>query len=72
MNRQRKNIQCPVTFTCAGLDMLVPPVTVRENAAAISGSKLLEYKESGHSPLVDCPAQLAKDILDHIQAENKT
>ena len=58
-------ITCPVALTCAELDKIVPPGTVRENVAAIKGSKLIEYKKSGHSPLVDCPEQLAADILSH-------
>jgi len=37
----------------------------RENAAAIKGSKLLEYEKCGHSPLVDCPDRVAADILAH-------
>jgi pimeloyl-ACP methyl ester carboxylesterase len=60
------NINCPVTITCAELDHVVPPATSRENAAAIKGAKLLEYKQCGHSPLVDCPDRLAADILAHI------
>ena len=58
-------IRCPVAFTCAELDKVVPPATVRENAAAISGSKLLVYEKSGHSPLVDCPDRIAADLLAH-------
>ena len=58
-------IKCPVTITCADKDMLVPPATSRENAAAIKGAKLLEYENCGHSPLVDCPDRLAADILAH-------
>ena len=56
-------IRCPVTITCAELDLVVPPAASRENAAAIHGAKLLEYKNCGHSPLVDCPDRLAEDIL---------
>ena len=59
-----KNISCPVTFTCAGFDKVIPSSTIRENAAAIKGSKLIEYKESGHSPLVECPDQLVADIRE--------
>jgi len=58
-------IKCPVAFTCAGLDRLIPPATARENADAVKGSKLIEYPESGHSPLIDCPERLAADILAH-------
>jgi len=60
------NIRCPVTFTCGELDKVIPPAIIRENAAAISGSKLLEYKKCGHSPMVDCPDRLAADIAAHM------
>jgi len=59
------NIRCPVTFTCADLDKVVPPATTRENAAAIKGSRLLEYTNCGHFVLVDCPDRLAADLADH-------
>jgi pimeloyl-ACP methyl ester carboxylesterase len=59
------NISCPVTFTCAANDLVVIPAIVRGNAAAVPGSKLLEYKKCGHSPMVDCPLRLAKDIMAH-------
>jgi len=59
------NILCPVAVTCAESDKLVPPDTSRENALAIKGAYLLEYKNCGHSPLVDCPDRLAADILKH-------
>ena len=59
------SIRCPVTLTSAELDPIVTPAISRENAAAIRGSKLLEYENCGHSPLVDCPDRLASDILAH-------
>jgi len=58
-----REIHCPVSLTSGDLDRVVPPATVKENAAAINGSKILEYKKCGHSPLVDCPDQLVKDIM---------
>ncbi|MCL2007655.1 MAG: alpha/beta hydrolase [Treponema sp.] len=60
-------IKCPVTFTSAALDAIVPPATIRENADAIRGSIVLEYKDSGHSVLVDNPDTLTADILEHIE-----
>ena len=59
------SIHCPVTLTCADMDMVVTPATSRENAAAIPGSQLLEYEKCSHSPLVDCPDRLVADILTH-------
>ena len=59
------NVRCPVAFTSGDLDKVVPPETVRENASIISNSQVLNYKKCGHSPLVDCPDRLVKDILAH-------
>ncbi|MDR2543808.1 MAG: alpha/beta hydrolase [Treponema sp.] len=58
-------INCPVTLTCADMDYVVTQAVSRDNAAAIKGSKLLEYEKCGHSPLVDCPDRLSADILAH-------
>jgi pimeloyl-ACP methyl ester carboxylesterase len=58
------SVTCPVCFTCAEKDYVVPPATSRENAAAFKNAKLLEYPQCGHSPLVDCPDRLVQDILD--------
>jgi pimeloyl-ACP methyl ester carboxylesterase len=57
-------IACPVAFTCAEMDIVVPPATARENAAAIKGAKLLEYPKCGHSPLVDCPDTVTADMVN--------
>ena len=59
------SITCPVAFTCADRDMVILPAVIRDNAAAIPGSEILEYANCGHSPLVDCPDRLAADILKH-------
>ena len=58
-------INCPVALTCADNDLLVPPAIIMETAAAIPGSRLLEYRKCGHSPMVDMPQQLAADIINH-------
>ena len=40
---------------------------VLENVKALEKqSKLVVYEDCGHSPLVDVPDQLTKDILDFI------
>jgi pimeloyl-ACP methyl ester carboxylesterase len=44
--------------------------TTKDNSAAIKGSVIVEYKNSGHSPLVDCPDKLAEDILAHLINNN--
>ena len=61
------SIGCPVTFTSAANDLIITPPVIRENAAAIPGSRLLIYNNCGHSPMVDIPARLASDILKHIR-----
>ena len=61
-------IRCPVIFTSAEHDKVIPPSVAYENAAAIRGSKVLVYPKCGHSPMVDLPDRLAKDIMAHIGA----
>jgi len=58
-------IKCPAAFTCAANDLVITPSVIRENAQAVPGSSLLEYKNCGHSPMVDIPGRLAADILKH-------
>ena len=60
------SLACPVTFTCALNDLVIVPAVIRDNAQAVPGSKLIEYKNCGHSPLVDNPQQLAEDIRAHV------
>ena len=61
-----KNVVCPVALTMADKDYTVPDWMVMENVNAIKGSKLLVYKNCGHSPLVDCPDRLTEDIKQFI------
>lgn len=44
--------------------MVVPRYMVMENVNAVKNSKLLAYEKCGHSPLVDCPDRLIKDITE--------
>lgn len=59
-------ITCPVALTMAEKDFTVPDWMVMENVNALKDSKLLVYKQCGHSPLVDCPDKLAEDIINFI------
>lgn len=59
-----KNVVCPCAFTSGELDMVVPRYMVMENVNAVKNSKLLAYEKCGHSPLVDCPDRLIKDITE--------
>ena len=58
-----QKVACPCAFTSGDKDMVVPPYMVQENAAALGDkARLIAYENCGHSPLVDCPDQLAEDI----------
>ncbi|MBN2299641.1 MAG: alpha/beta hydrolase [Acholeplasmataceae bacterium] len=61
-------IKCPVLHTWGTKDIVVPEYMVKENFKALkSVSKLIVYENCGHSPLVDVPDQLTKDIIDFIK-----
>ncbi len=62
-----QNIKCLCAFTSADKDYVVPEYMVMENVTAIKNSKLIRYTNCGHSPLIDCPQQLVKDILDFFE-----
>lgn len=62
------NVKCPILHTWGNKDIMVPEYMVLENYKALEKqSKLVVYENCGHSPLVDVPDQLTKDILDFIQ-----
>jgi pimeloyl-ACP methyl ester carboxylesterase len=62
------NVKCPILHTWGNKDIVVPEYMVLENYKALEKqSKLVVYENCGHSPLVDVPDQLTKDILDFIQ-----
>jgi pimeloyl-ACP methyl ester carboxylesterase len=62
-------IKCPVLHTWGRQDIVVPEYMVTDNFKALeSRSKLVVYDQCGHSPLVDVPDQLTKDILNFINA----
>ena len=59
------NITCPVAFTTASKDIVVPDYMVMDNYNALSHlAILIPYENCGHSPMVDCPDRLAKDVVD--------
>lgn len=62
-----KKVVCPCAFTTGDLDMVVTRKMILENYHAITGSKLIEYKNCGHVVLVDCLEELNKDIREHIK-----
>ena len=59
------NITCPVALTTAAKDIVVPDYMVMDNYNALSHlAILIPYENCGHSPMVDCPDRLAKDVVD--------
>ncbi|MCD4827219.1 MAG: alpha/beta hydrolase [Acholeplasmataceae bacterium] len=60
-------VKAPVLHTWSTQDITVPEYMVLENVNALKKrSKLIVYENCGHSPLVDVPDQLTKDILEFI------
>jgi pimeloyl-ACP methyl ester carboxylesterase len=60
-------VKAPVLHTWSTKDITVPEYMVLENVNALKKrSKLIVYENCGHSPLVDVPDQLTKDILEFI------
>jgi pimeloyl-ACP methyl ester carboxylesterase len=66
-NQNILKIKCPVLHTMGKKDIVVPEYMILQNVKALEKqSKLVVYENCGHSPLVDVPDQLTKDILDFI------
>ena len=60
-----KNIVCPVALTMGEKDVVVPSYMVMDNFNALGDkATLLPYENCGHSPMVDCPDRLAKDVKE--------
>lgn len=60
-----QHVKCPILHTWGRKDIVVPEYMVLENFKALEKqSKLVIYENCGHSPLVDVPDQLTKDILE--------
>ena len=63
-----KNIKCPVALTMAEKDIVVPDYMVLDNYNALGSlATLLPYENCGHSPMVDCPDKLAKDVVEFFE-----
>jgi pimeloyl-ACP methyl ester carboxylesterase len=68
-NQNIMKVKCPVLHTWGKKDIVVPEYMVLQNVKALEKqSKLVVYENCGHSPLVDVPDQLTKDILDFINS----
>ena len=60
-----KDVTCPCAFTMGQNDVVVPNYMVMDNYNALRpNSVLLPYANCGHSPMVDCLDQMAKDVED--------
>jgi len=63
-----KNIGCPVLHIWGDKDITVPELMIEANIAALKDkSTYILYQNCGHSPLVDCPDELQKAIIDFIK-----
>ncbi|QMS85975.1 alpha/beta fold hydrolase [Candidatus Xianfuyuplasma coldseepsis] len=60
-------IDCPVLSFWSEQDMVVLEYMVDETVEALQNVKKITLENSGHSPLVDCPDKLAKQIIHFIQ-----
>lgn len=59
-----EKIACPVLHFWGTLDRTVPEAMVLENVKALEKrSAYVKLEGSGHSPLVDCPDELARHVL---------
>ncbi len=61
-----KDVKCPVISFWSNKDYVVLEYMVDETVKALANAKKVVLKDSGHSPLVDCPDVLAKHIKDFI------
>lgn len=62
-------VKAPILHTWGKKDITVPKYMVQENVNALKKrSTLIVYDDCGHSPLVDVPDQLTKDILEFFYA----
>ena len=60
-------VKAPVLHTWGTKDITVPEYMIKDNVKAMEEqSKYIVYEDCGHSPLVDVPDQLTKDILEFI------
>ena len=65
-DRSVERIQAPVLSVWGKKDITVLEFMFNETVAALK-AKPIVYEESGHSPVVDVPDQLAKDILKFLK-----
>ncbi len=62
-----KQVKAETLMFWGTLDKTVPEFMVQDNLKAIPHAKFVRFEACGHSPLVDKPDELAKEILNFIQ-----
>lgn len=62
-----KQVKAETLMFWGTLDKTVPEYMVQDNLKAIPHAKFVKFEACGHSPLVDKPDELAKEILNFIQ-----
>jgi pimeloyl-ACP methyl ester carboxylesterase len=62
-----KNVVCPVISFWSEKDFVVLEYMVDETVEALQNVEKVILKDSGHSPLVDCPDELSKLIIEFIE-----
>lgn len=67
-NNAYKDITIPVLHILGDNDLLVPESMLEDNVSTLLGnSKVLRYDKCSHSPFVDKPTEITKDVLDFIK-----
>jgi pimeloyl-ACP methyl ester carboxylesterase len=61
-----KDVICPVLSFWGDKDITVLEYMVDETVEALNNVKKITLKDSGHSPFVDCPDEIAAKIIDFI------
>ena len=62
-----QEVTCPVLSIWSEKDAVVLEYMVDETVEALSNVQKIVLKNSGHSPLVDCPVELTNNILNFIK-----
>ena len=65
-------ILCPTLVQTGTADILIPPENSRILADRIPKSQLIEYPDQGHGFLGPCEEQVAQDILDFLEENERT
>lgn len=62
-----EKVTCPVLSLWSDKDITVLEYMIDETVEALSNAKKVILKDSGHSPLVDCPDKLYEEIQKFVQ-----